>query len=80
MQVILATRADDSLEEVAEQADRIHEVNHKSVCIASTSQNKPTGTENVEEQIRKLSKQVATLTAKLKEKQSRSHSRSRSFD
>lgn len=84
MQVILATRTEDRLEEVAEQADRIHEVNYRAVvaanqrrvdqkCIADSSR------KSLEVQIEELCKQVAMLTTKFsKEKRRREFSRGRS--
>jgi len=84
MQVILATRTEDRLNEVAEQADRIHEMSSRAI-VAVTSAPKEKGT--LETQIQALTKQVATLATHLargraKEKnldrRSRSRSRNRS--
>lgn len=84
MQMILATRTEDRLNDVADQADRIHEMSSKAV-VAVTSNSTPKIT--LEAQIQALAKQVATLTTQLsrgrsKEKQldrrNRSRSRSRS--
>lgn len=79
MQVILATRKGDQLEKVAEQADRIYEVNGEAVMVASTtSRSKTEETVPLEEQVRRLAKQVATLTTQFKKgKRTRSRSRSR---
>jgi len=65
MQVILATRPDDRLDEVAEQADRIAEVTSRSVVAATNSSTK---TQSLEEQIKKLTQQIE----KLKHNRSRS--------
>jgi len=77
MQAILATRTDDRLEDIAEQADRIHEVNQsKALVLAATaSTTKPTQS-SWEQQIEKLTKQVAALTTQIN-KEMRSRSRSR---
>lgn len=55
MQVILATRTQDRLQEVAEQADRIHEVSSRTIAEVSTAN----GSE--------LSEQVAALTRQISE-------------
>ncbi|XP_011687080.1 PREDICTED: uncharacterized protein LOC105449522 [Wasmannia auropunctata] len=77
MQAILATRTEDRLEDVAEQADRIHEVSGKTTVMATAV---PTGTESRnpwELQIAALSKQVADLTTEVT-KMARNRERSRS--
>jgi len=75
MQTILATRADDDLTNVAEQADRIYEVSNKSLVLATTSQTTAThATSSVEE----LSKQVAALTAQMTKLMKKSNFRDRS--
>jgi len=68
IQAILATRTEDRLEDVADQADRIHEIGTKAV-VASTSpsatqtQNQPsTSQTTTETHIAMLAKQVAALT------------------
>lgn len=64
MQAILATRKDDKLQEVAEQADRIHEVNSRALVLAT--EQTATGSQNTwETQIEALTKQVATLTKQM---------------
>jgi len=84
MQVILATRTEDRLNEVAEQADRIHEMSSRTI-VAVTNAPKEKGT--LEMQIQALTKQVATLATHLArgrtkernlDKRNRSRSRSRS--
>jgi predicted unusual protein kinase regulating ubiquinone biosynthesis (AarF/ABC1/UbiB family) len=83
MQVILATRTEDRLTEVANQADRIHEVTSTTVttvaAASTTAENSP---KSLETQIAELAKQVATLTTKITRfkntERSRSRSRSRS--
>ncbi|KMQ85816.1 hypothetical protein RF55_15411 [Lasius niger] len=64
-QAILATRKDDELENVAEQADRIHEVNNRALVLATETT--PTGgLQNPwAAQMEALTKQVATLTAQM---------------
>ncbi|XP_024892007.1 uncharacterized protein LOC112467556 [Temnothorax curvispinosus] len=83
MQVVLATRQGDRLEDVAEQADRIHEVNNRAVVAAveATSTEKTT----LQAQIEALTKQVAALTTQFSQERkrwradrSRSRSRNRS--
>ncbi|XP_029679082.1 uncharacterized protein LOC115245109 [Formica exsecta] len=61
MQAILATRTQDKLEDVAEQADRIHEVGSRSMILATTTPQKATPPA-WEAQIEALRQQVATLT------------------
>ena len=63
-QAILATRGHDDLEEVAEQADRIHEIGNRAVVLATTASSTNTPT-SMEAQIEALRGQVATLTTKL---------------
>ncbi|EZA62169.1 hypothetical protein X777_06120, partial [Ooceraea biroi] len=65
MQVILATRQEDRLEDVAEQADWIHEVNYRAVAAVSHQSHEPElKVSPLEVQIRQLSKQVASLMRK----------------
>lgn len=77
-QIILATRTQDCLDEVAEQADKIHEVDYRAI-VAVTSKQKETvpATNSLEEQIKKLTKQMASLSAKVSQ-QSKRHFRERS--
>ncbi|KMQ82336.1 hypothetical protein RF55_23314 [Lasius niger] len=72
MQMILATRTDDPLNSVAEQADRIHEMRTKPIVAATVT---PTS-KTLEEQIKELKEQIATLTTN----RSRDRSRGRSRD
>lgn len=79
LQAILATRTADNLTEVAEQADRVHEVTCRAAAVASVQ---PTTTgPTLEEQIKQLTKQVADLKGQLnkakKEDKKRSRSKSR---
>ncbi|XP_070152059.1 uncharacterized protein [Polyergus mexicanus] len=71
MQMILATRAEDCLNDVAEQADRIHEMSSRAVVAATTAPK-----ESLETQIQALAKRVATLSTHL----TRSRSRDRRHD
>ncbi|XP_024876614.1 uncharacterized protein LOC112457667 [Temnothorax curvispinosus] len=62
-QAILATRTEDRLEDVADQADRIHEVNSKALVLATTAPTPTSTTANTDEaQGNALSKQIAALT------------------
>lgn len=87
LQAILATRTADNLDEVAEQADRIYEVAHKDVAVASilpddSAQARKTR-QTLEQQIQALTKQVASLNKRFtqneetRQKRDRSQSRSR---
>ncbi|XP_071640844.1 uncharacterized protein [Temnothorax longispinosus] len=68
MQMVLATRTEDPLNSVAEQANCIHEMTSKAVVAATaTLANK----EFLEAKIQALTKQVATLTTRLSRDQSR---------
>jgi len=68
MQAILATRTEDRLEDIADQADRIHEIGTKAVVAATTpstsqTQHQPSTSQTVvETQIAMLTKQIAVLT------------------
>ncbi|EFN76931.1 hypothetical protein EAI_07105 [Harpegnathos saltator] len=74
MQVILATRAQDHLEDIAEQADRIQEVTGRSIAeVTTTSIEK-----NLIEQLNKLILQVAELDKWWNQPQQRDRRRSRS--
>lgn len=66
MQAILATRTSDRLEDVAEQADRIHEIGGKSLVLAtSATASKAPTTTTMEAQVEALCKQVAALTTQM---------------
>ncbi|XP_070166118.1 uncharacterized protein [Polyergus mexicanus] len=71
-QVILATRTEDRLEEVAEQADRITEVTSRMTVAAATA-TQP----SIEAQIKALTQQVEMLSAQIRARHSRSRSRAR---
>lgn len=58
MKVILATRAQDRLEDVAEQVGRIQEISGQSVAVVSTS----SIDKKRDDQIHKLSQQIAKLS------------------
>lgn len=79
LQAILATRTADNLTEVAEQADRVHEVTCRSAVVASVQPT--TKGPSLEDQIKQLTKQVADLKGQLtkanKENKKRSRSQSR---
>jgi len=62
MQAILATRKDDDLQDIAEQADRIHEVNNRALVVATEQ---TTTTNPWTTQMETLAKQVATLTEQM---------------
>ncbi|EFN86960.1 hypothetical protein EAI_00180 [Harpegnathos saltator] len=65
MQVILATRTQDRLEEVAEQADRIQEVTYRSVAEVTL----PISDQSrMEQQIRQLTNQIAEMSRRLDRK------------
>lgn len=74
MQVILATRTEDHLDDVAEQTDRIHEVSYRAV-VAATSK---TADKNLEKMVEDLTKKVEELSVKIEKNRARSRSRSRS--
>jgi len=82
LQAILATRSMDNLDDVAEQADRIYEVTCRAVAVASVQPT--TASKTLEQQVKELTKQVATLEGRLsrstkrEEKRGRSKSRSQS--
>lgn len=64
MQAILATRKDDELQDIAEQADRIHEVSNRALVLAT--QTAMEGPQNPwTSQIEALTKQVVTLTEQM---------------
>lgn len=84
-QAILATRKGDNLQDIAEQADRIHEVNDRALVLATTQPSASTtpAPPNWVEQMSKLTQQVAALTAqmtRLNKQSRRERSRSRSRD
>ncbi|XP_071579653.1 uncharacterized protein [Temnothorax nylanderi] len=68
MQMVLATRTEDPLNSVAEQADRIHEMTNKAVVAAAAA---PATKESWEAKIQALTKQVTTLTTRLSRDKSR---------
>lgn len=74
VQAILATRQNDNLEDLAEQADRIHEVSNRTATVASIQ---PTATSGLEQEVKELTKQVASLANRF-EKKDRKRERSRS--
>ncbi|XP_070518857.1 uncharacterized protein [Cardiocondyla obscurior] len=76
MQVILATRHGDPLEQVAEQADKIMEVSGNLPTVAAVKRNFKENEPNLEEAVEKLRRQVAALSTKLNW---RSRSRDRDF-
>ncbi|XP_077277502.1 uncharacterized protein LOC143905786 [Temnothorax americanus] len=76
MQTVLATRAEDPLNSVAEQADRIHEMTNKAVVAATATSAVPR--ESLEAQIQALTKQVAQLSTRLSRDKSRQHGNDRS--
>ncbi|XP_025263681.1 uncharacterized protein LOC112637690 [Camponotus floridanus] len=83
MQMILATCTEDRLNEVAEQADRIHEMSSRAVVAVTDAPKPRKSNPTLEKQIQALAKQVATLTTRLargraKERDSDRRSRSRS--
>jgi len=69
MQAILATRAEDKLKDVAEQADRIHEIGGKAIVVATSTATAVTPSKSqpksMEEHILTLTKQVAALTTQM---------------
>ncbi|XP_013168121.1 PREDICTED: uncharacterized protein LOC106118112 [Papilio xuthus] len=66
-QTIIASQPRASLDELAELADRVHDVVSPCQQVASTSRAAPSGSrsETVENQIAELTKQVAALTNKI---------------
>lgn len=76
MQIILATRAQDRLEEVAEQADRIQEVTCRSVSEVHAPIDNQS---RMEQQIRQLTNQLAEMSRRWERKRyPRDRSRSKS--
>lgn len=65
MQAILATRTSDKLEDVAEQADRIHEIGGKSLVLATSTTTGKAPATTMEAQMETLCKQVAALTTQM---------------
>jgi len=71
IQAILATRTEDRLEDVAEQADRIYEIGMKAVVATTspeaiqTQQQPGTSQPAAESQIMLLTKQIAALTMQM---------------
>jgi len=86
MQAILATRKDDKLQDVAEQADRIHEVNSRVLVLTTEQTAVDGGPQNTwAAQMEALTKQVATLTQQMSKmakgfQRGRERARSRSRD
>ncbi|XP_067205350.1 uncharacterized protein [Linepithema humile] len=90
LQAILAARIDDQLEDIAEQADRIHEVTCRAIVAVTTpTSNKEDEQETLGKQVQKLTKQLAALNTRLSRqeqqtrharKQSRSRTRKRDED
>ncbi|XP_071577524.1 uncharacterized protein [Temnothorax nylanderi] len=87
-QAILATRSEDKLELIADQADKIHEVNNKALVLATFTQ-KPKEDDPEETRVDALSKQVAALTLQVSKMvksiqkdraRNRSRSRGRRYD
>ncbi|XP_018376004.1 PREDICTED: uncharacterized protein LOC108769483 [Trachymyrmex cornetzi] len=81
-QAILATRGEDNLNSVAEQADRIHEVSGKTMVQATSG---PQSTSPAANTLEELQRQIAALTTKVEKMTSawqkgrpRSKSRNRS--
>jgi len=86
MQAILATRMEDKLEEVAEQADRIFEIGNRAIVAATApkttqpTQQPSTPRTAAKAQVIVLSKQIVALTlqmAKLAEEWSKEKARNR---
>lgn len=80
LQTILVTRTADSLDEIAEQADRVYEVVKQTPAVASVQL--AIQGQAMEQQIQELTKQVASLNKKLiqnkKAQQKRDRSKNRS--
>lgn len=66
MQIILATRTEDRIEEVTEQADRIPEVTNRTVTSAATTETKEP---SLAEKIKKLKLQVTQLSKQLRQRE-----------
>ncbi|XP_071634241.1 uncharacterized protein [Temnothorax longispinosus] len=75
LQAILATRNADKLEDVAEQADRIHEVTCRATTVASMQS---TTNSSVEDQIAELNKKLERLESRLSRPGNRNNQRNRS--
>ncbi|XP_071580067.1 uncharacterized protein [Temnothorax nylanderi] len=75
LQAILATRNADNLEDVAEQADRIHEVTCRAVTVASMQS---ATSSSIENQIAELNKKFEKLESRLSYSKNRSNKRNRS--
>ncbi|XP_036144942.1 uncharacterized protein LOC118646355 [Monomorium pharaonis] len=76
LQAILATRTADNLEVVAEQADRIYEITCRTAVVASTQAT--TTEQTMEQQIKILAQQVASLNSRLTQSLQKDRRRSRS--
>ncbi|XP_029670907.1 uncharacterized protein LOC115240076 [Formica exsecta] len=77
MQAILATRTQDKLEDVAEQADRIYEVGSRSLVLTTTAPQQATAPA-WETQIEALRQQVAAFTTNLARSMPKEKTRNRS--
>lgn len=77
-QTIIASQRSVSLQELADLADRIHDVVPPSSQIASTSLTTPTAMETMSRQISELSRQMTALTQKV-DRRSRSRTPKRNF-
>ena len=77
LQAILATRSADRLDDVAEQADKIYEVSSRAVVVAGI-QSWSTAAATLEQQIKELTKQVASLSSRVADKKFKKRERSRS--
>lgn len=86
MQAILTTRIQDRLEDVAEQADRIHEVGSRALVLATSTQPQATSsawetqTEALRQQVAALTTQMTSLAKNMKRERTRSRSRGRQRD
>jgi len=74
LQVILALRSADNLKEVAHQANKIYEVSCSAPAVASIQ---PVTTTAMEQQIKELTKQVASLKGCLSRARKRDRPQSR---
>jgi hypothetical protein len=77
LQAILATRTADNLDDVAVQADRIYEVSSRATIVAGI-QSSSAATSTLEQQIKELTKQVASLSNRVADKKFKKRERSRS--
>lgn len=77
VQAILVTRQTDSLETIAEQADRVYEVTGRAATVASI-QPDTSANSGLEQEVKELTKQVASLMSRCKEEKNKKWERSRS--